>query len=204
MERTMQHPTSQDLARAELDRRFQARLRQMDEDQLEAIANQSADPVPCDGDDANRLLGQALCTLLADAFDASARGLELARGLLAKRRDDGRRATLARAIGEQARRVSAVRASRAALWEKAMRWKDHPCFTISAPLADFLPHAFEAVDGTLDMAQLRVHAACSDCSETALSVLGITVTDAAGDAPAPDRAPETEEEIAALMAEMLA
>ncbi len=84
-----------------------------------------------------------------------------------------------------------------------MGWKDHPCFTISAPLADFLPSAFELVDGTLDMAQQRVHAACSDCSETALAVLGITVTDAARDAPAPDRAPETEEEIVALMAEML-
>lgn len=86
----MQHPTSQDLARAELDRRYQDRLRHMGEDQLEAIASAPAEPDPY------WVLADRLGEANALVNDATGLAASIIAGMRAKVRKPGRRAAMSR------------------------------------------------------------------------------------------------------------
>ncbi|WP_206929460.1 hypothetical protein [Roseococcus thiosulfatophilus] len=152
-------------------------------------------------------LAAAMCDLLATSSDVLAHGMTLARGLLAKKRDDGRRAALARAIRDAEVRARAVEAAARELKADAARWADSPAIGLPATVTDFLPQLLAHVEDSLGLARLRVNAVCSGCPDHFLAALGIITAGAGADAeppPEPEPQPETDaERDARELAEML-
>lgn len=164
-------------------------------------------PAPRTAEEAFSNVSLRMCDLLAATFDVSAHGMTLARGLLAKKRDDGRNAALARAIREAKLRTDAVEAAARELKADAARWADNPAIGLPATVTDFLPQLLAHVEDSLGLSRLRVNAVCSGCPDHLLAALGIITAGTGADAeppPEPEPQPETDaERDARELAEML-
>lgn len=154
-------------------------------------------PAPSTAEEAFNNVSLRMCDLLATSSDVLAHGMTLARGLLAKKRDDGRRAALARAIRDAEVRARAVETAARELKSDAARWADNPAIGLPATVTDFLPQLLAHVEDSLGLARLRVNAVCSGCPDHFLAALGIITAGAGADAeppPEPEPQPETDAE----------
>ncbi len=158
---------------------------------LASKLNPPPPPAPKTAEEAFNNVSLRMCDLLAATFDVSAHGMTLARGLLAKKRDDGRNAALAWAIREAKLRTDAVEAAARELKTDAARWADNPSIGLPATITDFLPQLLAHVEDSLGLSRLRVNAVCSGCPDHFLAALGIITAGTGADAePQPEPQPE--------------
>lgn len=152
--------------------------------------------------------------VFSDALDLDGQALALARGMVARKKDSGRIAALAREQWRLKAGLDAVEQERTVLRRAVRAWADNPKLGLPAPFLDFMEMLFDVVDGAVAQARMRLVAASTVTDPHILSALGIIVaTDGNGDAatmpstePA-DHEPETPAERAECdkreLAEML-
>jgi hypothetical protein len=155
---------------------------------ISRIANRIDPPAPMPPASAReafgRVLGRAIA-LFADANEVDGRALALARGMIAKRKDSGRIAALARDIGRIHVDIGALEREAMSLRFVVDMWKDDPKLGLPVPLLDLMPAIFEAAEQSIGQARSRVLAACTVDDPRILAALGIVAATDGQEAASP-------------------
>lgn len=123
--------------------------------------------------------------LVNEACSADARAHALARGLLAKKRDMGRRAALAREMREVHLALRKIEDDTEKFLSDARKWRDCEMAALPAPLADVAERVAEFARETVWFARARVTCASTTDDPDLLAALGLVTM---GKAP-PSRKP---------------
>ncbi len=155
---------------------------------ISRIANHIDPPAPMPpanaGEAFDRVLGRAIAAF-ADANEVDGRALALARGMLAKRKDSGRIASLTRDIGRIHVDIGALEREKMSLRFVVDIWKDDPKLGLPVPLLDLMPAIFAAVDECIWHARSRLTAACTVDDPRILAALGIVAATDGQEAASP-------------------
>lgn len=123
--------------------------------------------------------------LVNEACSADARAHALARGLLAKKRDMGRRAALAREMRDLHLALRKIEADTEKFLSDVREWRDCENASLPAPLADVAERVAEFARETVWLARARVACASTTDDPDLLAALGLVTM---GKAP-PSRKP---------------
>ncbi|MFN6954553.1 MAG: hypothetical protein ACK4PG_07135 [Acetobacteraceae bacterium] len=123
--------------------------------------------------------------LVSEACSADARAHALARGLLAKKRDMGLRAALAREMREVHLALRKIEDDTEKFLSDARKWRDCDLAALPAPLADVAERVAEFARQTVWLARARVTCASTTDDADLLAALGLVIM---GKAP-PSRKP---------------